>query len=82
MRGTQESLIESRKLSALSGLVNGVAHQLNTPIGISVTSVSFLERELKDLTDLLKSNGFVNNPVNESISNVNEVTQMVTKKSQ
>ena len=79
LRGTQENLIESRKLSALSGLVKGVAHQLNTPIGISVTSVSFLEQELNGLTNLLKSNGFVNNPVNESLANVAEVTHMVTK---
>ncbi len=55
LRETQQQLIESEKMASLGGLVAGITHDVNTPIGISVTAASYLREKLDSLDSALTS---------------------------
>jgi two-component system, NtrC family, sensor kinase len=49
LKTMQDKLVESEKMSALGTLVAGVAHEINTPVGTSITLASTLADETTHL---------------------------------
>ncbi|MCU0754473.1 MAG: ATP-binding protein [Xanthomonadales bacterium] len=53
IRFIQRQLVQSEKMAALGNLVAGISHEINTPIGISVTAASHLEDETRRVMQLI-----------------------------
>ncbi|OEU69239.1 MAG: histidine kinase [Desulfovibrio sp. S3730MH75] len=74
LENAQNQLIQSEKMAALGDLVAGVAHEINTPIGISVTSISYMEERLNAVVDKIKNGELRKSDLDKFMSIAQEAT--------
>ncbi|MCG8532226.1 MAG: ATP-binding protein, partial [Desulfovibrionales bacterium] len=58
LQEAQQQLVEAEKLASLGSLVAGVAHEINTPLGIGLTSTTYLQERLTKLEKEYKAGSF------------------------
>ncbi|MGY3870103.1 ATP-binding protein [Aeromonas crassostreae] len=77
LKQAQQTLVESEKMASLGSLVAGVAHEINTPIGISVTASSYLQEQVADFKQHLEAKQLSRSYLNEFTVNLDESMQLL-----
>lgn len=74
---TQKQLVESEKMVALGSLVAGVSHEINTPIGIGVTAISFMDEKSKEFQAIYSGGQMKRSDLDEYLRTIQDTTGMI-----
>jgi PAS domain S-box-containing protein len=79
LRRAQEKLIRSEKMAALGSLVAGIAHELNTPLGNSVTVASTLQDQTTEFSQTLTNGQLKRSALNQYIEVATHGTELLMR---
>lgn len=77
LRKTQNKLIESEKLAGLGNLVAGVAHEINTPVGLGLTGSSHLSFITENIADKYATEQLSEEDFKSYLDSAKELTTIV-----
>ena len=76
---TQNQLVESEKMSQIGVLVAGVAHEVNTPVGVCVTATSILQDRLNILKQAYEEQTLSRKVMSDFIENADNCMEILHK---
>jgi len=76
---TQEQLVESEKMAAIGGLVAGVAHEINTPVGIGITAISSLQDDIQRMAGMYEKEEISRKDFKEFLQSSDDVSKLIQK---
>ncbi len=72
----EAELLEVRKMASMGGLVAGVAHELNTPLGVGITALSSIKDILEDIQLSVREGKVRKTQLDESLSTIEELEKL------
>jgi len=82
LKSTQKELTQKEKMASLGGLVAGIAHEINTPLGICVTGVSHLQEEYKIIKRAVDNKTLTETQLNNFFEDIEEVLKILATNTQ
>ncbi len=77
LKDTQKKLVESEKMASLGGLVAGVAHEINTPVGVGLTGVTYFLDITKKIKEQYQSNDMSEENFEEYLKTAEKLGDMI-----
>jgi len=77
LRNAQTALLQSEKQAALTSLVAGVAHEINTPLGIIITGSSCIGEEVRQLSEEFRTNQLTKTGFNQHLESIGQAIDLI-----
>ena len=76
LRRTQSQLVQQEKMASLGGLVAGVAHEINTPLGVAVTAVTHTADRVRALEAEISAGTLTRGGMRGYVEDLNEAVSL------
>ncbi|WP_100656162.1 sensor histidine kinase [Alteromonas flava] len=77
LQAAQNQLIESERMASLGGLVAGIAHDVNTPLGVGVTAASFLQERIDRLQEAFEEKSITQSQLSSFIEEARQTSVLL-----
>lgn len=75
----KDKIVQSEKMASLGQLVAGVAHEVNTPLGICVTSITALREKVESLQASIRNEKLTKSSLVNTLDLLNEYQQIIER---
>ena len=79
LKEAQDKLVYSQKMASLGELIAGVSNELNTPVGVGLTSISHLQFLTENIQEQYDSKKLNEKEIEEYLKNAKNLTDTVNK---
>jgi PAS domain S-box-containing protein len=77
LKEAQKQLVESEKMASLGALVAGVAHEINTPVGISLTGITHFQEVSEKINEQFINHKLSQKSLTKYLTNAQEISLLI-----